>query len=138
MAAWGAWSGSKRGVGDLVSRMQANDPKLTSLCVISSMRTVGPEDATAMADALRSNTVLKELLLSGHKIGAKGAEALSAALAGESGNSTLRRICLGSQSFGDAGAEALALSIEAWNVLEHLDLERKGISGPDVDAGAVM
>ena len=129
MAAWGAWSGSnKRGVGDLVSRIQANDPKLTSLCVISSMRTVGPADAATIADALRSNSVLEELLLSGHAIGAEGAAALGAALAGVDGNIALRRLCLGAQTFGDAGAAALASSMAAWNTLEDLDLELKGIT----------
>ena len=134
MAAWGAWGASKRGVEDLVARIQQNDPKLASLCIISSMRKVGPDDAKLIASALRNNTVLEELLLSGHQIGVEGASALGAALGGSDGNATLRRLSLGSSNFGDSGVTSLAEYIPSWNVLEDLDLELKGISAEGAKA----
>jgi hypothetical protein len=121
--------GTKKNVDDLVARIASNDPLLTSLCVLTSTRTVDSSSCIQISEALRSNTVLKELLLSGHKVGAQGAAAMSEALSGPTGNHTLCMLRIGSQQFSDDGVNALASHLGQWNFVNDLDLELKNL-GP--------
>ena len=117
---------------DLIQRVAANDGKLTSLCVLTSTRTVTTASCIDLSQALKNNTTLTELLLSGHSVGTEGITALSEALSGPTGNTTLLKLCIGSQQFSDAGASALATHLGTWNTLQDLDLELKNLSATGV------
>ena len=122
--------GKKKSIDDFITRLAADDPLLTSLCVLTSTRSVDSTACVRLSAALRNNTVLTELLLSGHAVGEAGAAAMSDMLAGSTGNHTLQTLCIGSQQFSDVGARALASHLGDWNSLRTLDLELKNI-GPD-------
>ena len=121
--------GKKKSIDDFITRLSQNDPILTSLCVLTSTRAVNAASCTQLSTALRTNTILTELLLSGHTIGSEGAAAMTDALSGTNGNKTLQTLCIGSQQFSDGGVQALASKLGEWNALRELDLELKNI-GP--------
>ena len=60
--------------------------------------------AMAMAEALKTNSTLKEIRLDFNNIGDEGAAALAETL---KRNSTLHRLCLTNNNIGDEGAIAL-------------------------------
>ena len=62
--------------------------------------------AMAMAEALKTNSTLKEIRLDFNNIGDEGAAALAETFLKR--NSTLHRLCLTNNNIGDEGAIALA------------------------------
>ena len=81
---------------------------------------MGDPGAQALAESLKINTTLRELLLEQNNIGAAGAEALAETL---KTNSSLRTLWLGGNNIGAAGAEALGESLKINVTLENLFLE---------------
>ena len=80
--------------------------------------TVGDKGAAAIAEALKTNAVLKELVIGAQSIGAAGASALGEAL---KVNKVLKELSLTGNSIGDAGATALAAALRVNNALTVLD-----------------
>ncbi|CAN0149716.1 unnamed protein product [Scytosiphon promiscuus] len=117
-----AW-GAPRGVDDLIAKLKDNTTAST-MCILST-RKFGHSEAVAFSAALSSNTSLKELLASGHRLEATGAAAFGEALAM---NSTLRSLCVGDNEFGDEGVLALVAGLRRNRGLLVLDLEYKSIA----------
>jgi NLR family CARD domain-containing protein 3 len=119
-----AW-GAKRGISDIVSKLQANDAALVSLVLLST-RTFEQREACELAQALAENTSLRELFASGHDIGIEGAAAIGAAL---KRNSTLQVLCIGGSEMGDHGIAALIADGLLHNGgLQRLDLDYKSLT----------
>lgn len=113
-----AW-GARRGVDDLVARVRAGDPGLTSLTVLRG-RAFGDAECGALAAALRGNAALTELTAFGHHVGPGALAELAAAVP----HSALTTLSVGDGGLGDAGAAALAPAAPA---LAALDLEARGV-----------
>jgi len=122
-----------------LERIARNDPTLTSVHVL---RGVTFDEATqiAAANALGSNTCVREFYASGRAVSVDAARAWSACLMR---NRSLRSLCLGDDGFGrevveDGNAtsalrETLRGCAEA-RALERLDLENKGVLDADGEA----
>ena len=117
-----AW-GNAVGVASWVDKLANDDPSLTSVTVFRG-RAFGPDEAAAVANALKTNTHLLELYASGHAMDAQTAGTFADALAT---NATLRSLCVGDDAFGDDGVRALAPGIAASASLRSIDLENKGV-----------
>jgi Ran GTPase-activating protein (RanGAP) involved in mRNA processing and transport len=81
-------------------------------------------DAESFFAALATNTSLKSLLVSGHKLSLASARALGEALRT---NTTLERLSFGDESFGDDGLAALVAGGGVGSSLRCLDLELRGL-----------
>ena len=117
-----AW-GNTVGVASWVERLKRNDPGLTSVTVFRG-RLFGPEEAAEVCEALKSNSHLRELYASGHKMDAATAGLFADMLAV---NTSLRSLCIGDPEFGDEGLAALTRGIASSASLEAIDLENKGV-----------
>ena len=92
----------------------------------------GDRGATAVAEALKGNTVLTELYMGGNMIGDTGAAAIADAL---KGNSALKELYLFNNRIGDSGATSIAEALKhniAKIALRTLHLEGNNIG----DSGA--
>ena len=127
--AWG--KSSTRGVDDLVAQLSRNCTADT-MCVMRS-RKLGPNEVNKLADALATNTSLKEFLIAGHRLDPDQARRLGAAVRANSG--TLEQITLGDSTFGDSGLGAFLDGIMEGQTsgklvgLRALDFEYRGL-GP--------
>ena len=117
-----AW-GNAVGVASWVDKLANDDPSLTSVTVFRG-HAFGPDEAAAVANALKTNTHLLELYASGHAMDAQTAGTFADALAT---NATLRSLCVGDDAFGDDGVRALAPGIAASASLRSIDMENKGV-----------
>ena len=70
---------------------------------------IGDRGATAVAEALKGNTVLTELYMGGNMIGDTGAAAIADAL---KGNSALKELYLFNNRIGDSGATSIAEALK--------------------------
>mmetsp|Transcript_10761 Transcript_10761/g.31854 ORF Transcript_10761/g.31854 Transcript_10761/m.31854 type:complete len:194 (-) Transcript_10761:310-891(-) len=86
-----------------------------------------PEDATKLADALRQNETVTDLILWDNRIGPIGAGTIAKAL-----TSSLQVLDLGGCGIGDLGASYLASALEKNSTLQELYLQDNDIG----DAGA--
>ena len=121
-----AWGTSKRGVEDLVAQL-SRDCTAETMCVMRT-RKFGAAEVGAFAEALATNTSLKELLLAGHPLDAAAAAVLGGAL-GQ--NSSLRMLTLGDSGFGDEALAALVAAGLGRNTgLADLDLEFRALTPP--------
>lgn len=85
---------------------------------------IGPDAAQTIAEALQSNTTLTRLALGYNYIGAKGASALAKLLAS---NTSLSWLNLWSNNMGDEGVAALADALKANNTLTGIILNENNI-----------
>ena len=91
-----AW-GAPRGIDDIITRVRANDPSLTSLYLMRQRR-FELADAKALCDALIKNTMLRDLNVSSHAVSPEIAAAFASLLAT---TNVLKILDLGNASFGD-------------------------------------
>ncbi|KAE8904472.1 hypothetical protein PF005_g15821 [Phytophthora fragariae] len=126
-----AW-GKKAGVDDLLQKL--NNPKTAKSLYVMSTRSISDVDFVRLASSISSNSLLEELYLSGHKVGAQGLQAFADCLAV---NSTLRHLSLGSEALGDDAVKTLSagLARNAQSALESWDLEFKSLG---VDGAAAV
>jgi hypothetical protein len=108
---------------DILERLR--NPSVTRLVI--SYRNLGPDGATALAEALKGNTTLDILALAYSKLGPDGATALVEVL---KHNTTLRILDLTSNNLGPDGATALAEVLKHNTTLRILDLTSNNL-GPD-------
>ena len=95
---------------------------------------IGDAGATALAEALKSNSTLKALRLDSNDIGYEGAMAMAMAMAEAlKTNSTLKEIRLDFNNIGDEGAAALAETLKRNSTLHRLCLTNNNIG----DEGAI-
>lgn len=93
-------------------------------------------DAESFFAALATNTSLKSLLVSGHKLSLASTCALGEALRT---NTTLERLSFGDESFGDDGLAALVAGGGVGASLRCLDLELRGLGARSATClGAVL
>lgn len=118
-----AW-GKKAGVDDLLQKL-ANPKTATSLYVMST-RSMSDSDFVRLASSISSNTLLRELYLSGHHLGPQGLQAFADCLAM---NSTLQHLSIGSEKLGDEAVKVLCagLARNAHSGLQNWDLEFKSL-----------
>lgn len=103
---------------DLIDRLKANDPSLTTLNLRDSLLTHA--EVIAIAEGLRVNRTLTTLSLSHcYSLGDTGAAAIADALAG---NATLTTLNLYWINFGAAGATAIANAMKANHTLTTLNI----------------
>ncbi|KAI7868467.1 hypothetical protein BDF14DRAFT_1793634 [Spinellus fusiger] len=124
--AWGD-SGSDNAVDRWIQQLNNNDPRLTSLHILS-FRVVTPTQFVALFRALAQNTTLEHLYCSGHALDRACVEQLADAL---TLNETLLSLTLGNSDFGAGHGALVQLLCEGLAVnegLKTLDLENKGLS----------
>ncbi|KAI8387258.1 hypothetical protein BD560DRAFT_381936 [Blakeslea trispora] len=120
-----AWGGNDGAVDRWVKQLEENDAKLVSLHILS-FRRVTTADLARIFRAIGSNTVLKDLYVSGHALDATCVDCLSEAL---TINDTLQSLNLGNAHFG-ANSDVFGLFCEGLAANEgliKLDLENKGL-----------
>ncbi|RCH87128.1 T-complex-associated testis-expressed protein 1 [Rhizopus stolonifer] len=120
-----AWGGNDGAIDRWVKQLEENDPKLVSLHILS-FRRVTTSELGRIFRAIGSNTVLKDLYVSGHALDATCVDYLSEAL---TINETLRSLNLGNTHFG-SNADVFGLFCEGLAANEgliKLDLENKGL-----------
>lgn len=110
-------------VRKLIFRVYKNDLTLTELKL--GYNYLGVEGGLAMAEALKSNTILKKLNLELCNIGDVGLIALARAL---STNKTLTTLNLNYIDFKDDGVKALLTALETNRTLTRLDFSDRNIS----------
>lgn len=96
-------------------------------CIELDLTSMGLTDVEAemLAEELKTNNVLEELVLAGNWIGPSGAIALADALAE---NKHLHSLDLSNNNLNDEGASAIAEALRRNRVLEHLNLGRGNIT----------
>jgi hypothetical protein len=96
-------------------------------CIELDLTSMGLSDVEAemLAEELKTNNVLEELVLAGNWIGPSGAIALADALAE---NKHLHSLDLSNNNLNDEGASAIAEALRRNRVLEHLNLGRGNIT----------
>jgi Ran GTPase-activating protein (RanGAP) involved in mRNA processing and transport len=94
-------------------------------------KTIENVEAIALAEALKVNTTLTELYLSGNKIEPAGAQAIAGAL---EVNTALTELKIANSNIGDVGAQALAGALEKNKTLTKLDLSGNKIGDDGVEA----
>ncbi|KAG0169638.1 hypothetical protein DFQ29_009587 [Apophysomyces sp. BC1021] len=127
-----AWGGNDSAVDKWIKQLKENDPKLTTLHILS-FRRVSAADLTAIFAALAHNTSLKELYCSGHVLDVTATEQLSEAL---TLNDTLESLNIGNHEFG-RDAKLVAILCEGLAVNEGLltvDWENKGLNKSSMEA----
>ena len=114
-------------IGDGGSKALANALRTNTVLTNLSLRLQNIEfsGAIAMAEALKSNTALKLLDLAGNDIGINGAIAMAEAL---KVNTVLESLNLYRNSIGDLGANAMAGALEVNTVLTYLNLRSNALS----------
>lgn len=80
------------------------------------------QEVKKLAEALSTNTVLKELCISSHAVSPQAAQQLSEML---TTNTTITTICIGDSVFGDAGVAALSPGIGASSSVTSVDMSHK-------------
>jgi hypothetical protein len=90
---------------------------------------------TLLAEALKTNTMLKMLELSGNQIGDAGAEKLADAL---KSNTALMELGLSSNQIGNVGADKLADALKSNTTLTKLDLNRNQMNRNKCDIIVLM
>uniref|UniRef100_A0AAV1SZR2 Uncharacterized protein n=1 Tax=Peronospora matthiolae TaxID=2874970 RepID=A0AAV1SZR2_9STRA len=119
-----AW-GKKTGVDDLLQKLA--DPRTATSLYVMSVRSLSDSDVVTLAKAISTNTLLRELYMSGHELGPRGLEAFADCLAT---NMTLQHLCLGSETLGDDAVKVLCtgLARNAQSNLQVWDLEFKSLN----------
>ena len=107
---------------DYYQRLYDNDTTLTGLDL--GYTDLGPEEAKAMADALKENTTLTTLDLNSNNLGPEGAKAMADAL---KENTTLKRLDLYYNNLGPEGAKAMADALKENTTLTELYLHDNDI-----------
>jgi len=102
---------------DIIRQLKSNDPVLTTL--IFSRKNIGDEGATAIAEALKTNTTLTELDIRLNGIDDEGATAIAEAL---KTNTTLTILNISYNNIGDAGAQAIAKALKVNKTLTIIDI----------------
>ena len=102
-----------------VKRLKANDPSLTELYLSDHSTGNSDDEAKAIAEALKVNTVLTTLYLSNNSIGDEGSKAIAEAL---KDNTVLTTLHLVKNSIGDDGAKAIVEALKVNTFLTTLDL----------------
>jgi Ran GTPase-activating protein (RanGAP) involved in mRNA processing and transport len=123
------WGGNDNAVDRWVKQLEENDPKLVSLHILS-FRRISTSELGRIFRAIGTNTVLRDLYVSGHALDATSIDYLSESL---TLNDTLRTLNLGNTSFGQ-NTDIFGLFCEglaANEGLQKLDLENKGIDNPE-------
>lgn len=123
------WGGNDGAVDRWVKQLEENDPKLVSLHILS-FRRISTAELGRIFRAIGTNTVLRDLYVSGHALDATSIDYLSESL---TINDTLRTLNIGNTSFGQ-NTDVFGLFCEglaANEGLQKLDLENKGIDRPD-------
>ncbi|KAI9494501.1 hypothetical protein BDB00DRAFT_306423 [Zychaea mexicana] len=126
------WGGNDNAVQKWVKQLNENDPKLTTLHILS-MRRLSQDDLKSIFAALAHNTALKVLYCSGHALEQEAMDQLSEAL---TLNDTLETLNIGNAELGQHDdllrifGEGLAVN----EGLHHLDLENKGLSDASLTA----
>ncbi|KAI9496159.1 hypothetical protein BDB00DRAFT_785847 [Zychaea mexicana] len=126
------WGGNDNAVQKWVKQLNENDPKLTTLHILS-MRRLSQDDLKSIFAALAHNTTLKVLYCSGHALEQEAMDQLSEAL---TLNDTLETLNIGNAELGQRDdllhifGEGLAVN----EGLHHLDLENKGLSDASLTA----
>ena len=87
--------------------------------LVFSLNDISSAGAASLAEAMKVNTTLTQLDLTGNNIGAAGAASLAEAI---KVNTTLTQLDLSSSNIGDAGAASLAEAIKVNTTLTQLDL----------------
>lgn len=119
------WGGNDGAVDRWVKQLEENDPKLVSLHILS-FRRISTAELGRVFRAISTNTVLRDLYVSGHALDATCMDQLSESL---TLNDTLRTLNLGNTSFG-FNNDVFGLFCEglaANEGLQKLDLENKGL-----------
>ncbi|ORY98123.1 hypothetical protein BCR43DRAFT_490905 [Syncephalastrum racemosum] len=125
------WGGNDNAVERWVKQLRENDPKLTTLHIMS-MRRLSSQDLVSIFSALSTNTTLKHLYCSGHVLDTPAVEALAEAL---TLNDSLESLNVGAPDFGQQHAlfQAFAEGLAANEGLIELDLENKQIGDEAMD-----
>ena len=97
--------------------------------LVLSSNNIGDAGAASLAEAMKVNTTLTQLDLQHNNIGAAGAASLAEAM---KVNTTLTQLVLWKNNIGDAGAASLAEAMKVNTTLTQLDLWENNIG----DAGA--
>ncbi|CAI5730061.1 unnamed protein product [Hyaloperonospora brassicae] len=129
-----AW-GKKTGVQDLLQKLA--DPLTATSLYVMRMRALSDADVVQLAQAIRTNTLLRALYMSGHDLGPLGVQAFADCLAT---NTTLQHVCLGSETLGDAALRLLCagLARNTRSALEVWDLEFKSLGSDGASAIAEL
>jgi len=106
----------------LVARIQQNDPKLGQVLLWN--QNIGAEGCAMLADALRSNTVVKGVSLSYTGCGDSGAAALAAGLAS---NNSVQELSMINNAIGDEGVAAIAEMLKSQSSISTVDLSGNSI-----------
>jgi Ran GTPase-activating protein (RanGAP) involved in mRNA processing and transport len=113
---------------ELLPKLQVNGATETSIRVSGAqLRDV---DAKKLADALKVNAAVTEVILCGNSIGDSGCAALAEAL---KVNNAVREVNVGDNSIGDAGCAALAEALKVNNAVTRLAVDSNDVG----DAGCV-
>jgi serine/threonine protein kinase/Ran GTPase-activating protein (RanGAP) involved in mRNA processing and transport len=113
---------------DCVAAVLNRSESLTSLDLCYNR--IG-QNISVMADALRKNTTLKTLKLSGNRLGDQGAERLVRALLQ---HGALTHLSLQNNEIRDQGARALAELLRKNNKITHLHVDANNIGSPGQQA----
>lgn len=129
------WGGNDNAVERWVKQLRENDPKLTTLHVMS-MRRLSSQDLVSIFSAVSTNTTLKQLYCSGHVLDTASVEALAEAL---TLNDSLESLNVGTPDFGQQHElfQAFAEGLAANEGLIELDLENKQIGDDAMDVLSV-
>ena len=119
------------GNGGLVAFAQAIRSNTALKKLVLESNDIGDAGAEALAEVLSCNTFLEELDLRGNEIGYGGAEALAQAI---KSNTTLKKLFLDFNGIGDAGAVALAEVLSCNIFLGELDLRGNKIGNGGAEA----
>ncbi|KAI7907857.1 uncharacterized protein BX663DRAFT_12874 [Cokeromyces recurvatus] len=120
------WGGNDGAVDRWVKQLNENDPKLTSLHILS-FRHITTHELTRIFNAIAHNTILQNLYISGHQLDATSIEALSESL---TLNETLKSLNIGHAAFGQR-PDLFSIFCEGLAVnegLELLDFENKALN----------
>jgi Ran GTPase-activating protein (RanGAP) involved in mRNA processing and transport len=110
--------------GELLADLLVSTSSLRHLTLNTRSRSFGEVGARAIADALKVNTTLEGLYISGNEIGDAGAAALAGGLAV---NSSLRELHANFCGIGAAGSRAIADALKINTTLEELYIANNNI-----------
>ncbi|CAO3623773.1 unnamed protein product [Cunninghamella blakesleeana] len=121
-----AWGGNDGAVEKWVKQLEENNPKLTSLHILS-FRRISTQELTQIFKAIAKNSTLKELYCSGHALDCVSMDQLAETL---TLNDTLECLNIGNATLGQ-DSNIFSILCEGLSVnegLRTLDLENKGLN----------
>ncbi|ORX60545.1 RNI-like protein [Hesseltinella vesiculosa] len=126
-----AWGDNSDAVDRWIHQLNSNDPKLTSLHILS-FRRLASQDLARIFKAITNNTTLKELYCSGHAIDHDTMDQLAEML---TLNDTLELLNVGNATLGEDLAlfSMLCEALASNEGLKTLDLENKGLKADALD-----